>query len=328
MKAILQNGYGAPEKVLRHGDAPMPVPAAGEVLVEVRAASLNARDWHIMRGDPYIARLSAAEMSLRGPRGRVVGTDFAGRVVNIGGDIVGIAVGDDVYGEHAGAFAEYVSAPQDVVGVMPAGLSYEQAAAVPLAGNTALECLRDAANIQPGQRLLINGASGGVGTFAVQVGKALSAEVTAVCSTRNVTLVGDLGADHVIDYRRDEIRGTYDVVLDLVGNRPLRELRNLLAHNGTVVLSGGGVSTGGSLIGPMALFVKGMLAAKFGKTRIVAPQPKPARDKLDGLSTMLAAETIRPVIDRGWPLPEAAEAIRYLEEDHARAKVVLTVGNG
>ncbi|GAA0919414.1 NAD(P)-dependent alcohol dehydrogenase [Virgisporangium aurantiacum] len=324
MKAILQNGYGAPATALRYGETATPTPGPDDVLVETRAASVNARDWHIMRGDPYIARLTTSDMPLRGPRNRVLGTDFAGRVVAVGADVTGIAVGDDVYGEVNGAFAEYVCAPQDVVGLMPSNVNYEQAAAVPLAGNTALVCLLDEARIQPGQRLLVNGASGGVGTFAVQVGKALAAEVTAVCSPRNVDLVTSLGADHVVDYtKRDFTERRYDVVFDLVGNRSLKELRRCLADDGTIILSGGGVSTGGSLVGPMALFVRGALAAKFGRTRIIAPQPKPTRDRFDALTKLIEAGTVAPVIDRSYPLDEAPAAIRYLEEEHARAKVVL-----
>lgn len=325
MKAILQNGYGAPATALRYGDAPTPTPAPNEVLVETRAASVNARDWHLMRGDPYIARLTTPDMPLRGAKNRILDTDFAGKIVRVGRDVTGLNEGDDVYGEVNGAFAEFVSAPQDVVGIMPANLTHEQAAAVPLAGNTALECLREEARVQPGQRLLINGASGGVGTFAVQIGHALGAEVTAVCSTRNVDLVKGLGADHVVDYtKQDFTERRYDVVFDLVGNRSLTDLRRCLADNGTIVLSGGGVSTGGSLIGPMALFVRGMLAARFGKTRIIAPQPKPARDKFDALTKLIGAGTVAPVVDRTYPLHEAPAAIRYLEEEHARAKVVLT----
>lgn len=329
MKAILQNGYGAPATVLRYGETATPAPGPDDVLVETRAASLNARDWHIMRGDPYIARLMTPDMSLRGPRNRVLGTDFAGTVVAVGANVAGLAgglaVGDDVYGEVNGAFAEYVCAPQSDVGLMPSNLSYEQAAAVPLAGNTALVCLLDEARVQPGQRLLVNGASGGVGTFAVQVGKALAAEVTAVCSPRNVDLVTSLGADHVVDYtKHDFTERRYDVVFDLVGNRSLKDLRRCLAADGTIILSGGGVSTGGSLVGPMALFVRGTLAAKFGRTRIIAPQPKPARDRFDALTKLIEAGTVTPVIDRTYPLDEAPSAIRYLEEEHARAKVVLT----
>jgi NADPH:quinone reductase-like Zn-dependent oxidoreductase len=326
MKAVLQYGYGAPASVLRYGETARPTPGRNDVLVKVRAASLNARDWHLMRGDPYIARPTMPGMGWRGPKGRVLGTDFAGEVTAVGADVTDLTPGDAVYGEADGAFAEYVRAPRDVVGVMPAGLSFEQAAAVPLAGNTALECLRGQAGLRAGQRLLVNGASGGVGTFAVQIGHAAGAEVTAVCSTRNVELVAGLGADHVVDYTRQGVTGRYDVVFDLVGNRPLAELRRYVTDGGTLILSGGGVSTGGSLVGPMALFVRGTLAARLARRhRIIAPQPKPSRDGFAALTTLLEAGTVAPVIDRTYPLSEAPEAIRYLEDEHARAKVVLTV---
>ncbi|OHV20496.1 NADPH:quinone reductase [Parafrankia soli] len=327
MKAIVQNGYGSPG-VLRLGDVAQPAPAQNEVLVRVHAASLNARDWHVMRGDPYIARLMLPELPLRGPKNRILGTDFAGQVVAAGPDVTGLHPGDNVYGEADGAFAEYVCAPRDVLGAMPANLTYEQAAAVPLAGNTALVCLRDEAGLTAGQRLLINGASGGVGTFAVQVGKALGAEVTAVCSARNTDLVRSLGADHLIDYRQEDFTRTgrrYDVVFDLVSNRSLTALRRTVEPDGTLVLSGGGTSTGVSLIGPMGLFIRGMLAARFVPHRLIAPTPKPTPDRLAALRELIETGRIAPAIDRTYPLSEAPEAIRHLEVEHARAKVVLTV---
>lgn len=324
MKAVRQYGYGPPSAVLRYEDTERPTIGSTDVLVKVKAASLNARDWHLMRGDPYIARPTMPGMGLRGPKGRILGTDFAGEVTAVGADVTDLEPGDRVYGEADGAFAEYIGVSRELVATMPANLTHEQAAAVPLAGNTALGCLRDA-GVGPGRRLLINGASGGVGTFAVQIGRALGAEVTAVCGTRNVDLVRGLGADHVIDYRKQDITGGYDVVLDLVGNLTLGQLRRRLVPRGTLVLSGGGVSTGGSLIGPMALFVRGMLAAKVIRThRIIAPRPKPAPAAFDALNGLLGAGTVVPAIDRAYPLSEAPEAIRYLEEEHARAKVILT----
>ncbi|CAI7980305.1 NADPH:quinone reductase [Frankia sp. Hr75.2] len=326
MRAIVQNGYGPPD-VLRLDDVAQPAPARDEVLVRVRAASLNARDWHVMRGDPYLARLVLPGVSLRGPQNRILGTDFAGEVVAAGPGVTGLRPGDDVFGEADGAFAEYVCAPQDVLGAMPANLTYEQAAAVPLAGNTALVCLRDEAGLAAGQRLLINGASGGVGTFAVQVGRALGAEVTAVCSARNAELVRSLGADHVVDYRQEDFTRAglrYDVVFDLVANRSLTALRRAVAPGGTLVLSGGGTSTGVSLVGPMGLFIRGMLAARFVPHRLIAPTPKPSGQRLSALRELIEAGRITPVIDRAYPLSEAPEAIRYLEVEHARAKVVLT----
>jgi NADPH:quinone reductase-like Zn-dependent oxidoreductase len=266
-------------------------------------------------------------MSLRGPKGRILGTDFAGQIVAVGSDVTGLRVGDDVYGEVDHAFAEYVRAPQDVVGLMPKNLTHVQAAAVPLAGNTALACLRDEARLEAGQRVLINGASGGVGTFAVQIGKALGAEVTAVCSTRNVDLVRSLGADQVVDYTRDDFSRSgrrYHVVLDLVGNRSLTALRRVLTPAGNLVLSGGGVSTGGSIVGPMGLFIRAMLAGRFMRHRVIAPQPKPNPGGFSALRELIEAGKVTPVLDRTFDLAQAAEAIRYMEVEHARAKVVLT----
>ncbi|MEV4947749.1 NAD(P)-dependent alcohol dehydrogenase [Streptomyces sp. NPDC053755] len=323
MKAIVQDRYGSPD-VLEYRDVEEPAVAGHEVLVRVRAAAVNARDWHYMRGDPYVARLA---FGLGRPRVRVRGTDFAGVVQAVGKDVRGFRAGDEVFGEAEGAFAQYVRATPDVLAPIPAGLTFAQAAAVPLAGNTALMGLRDVGRVGPGARILINGASGGVGTFAVQIGKALGAEVTAVCGTRNADLVGSLGADHVVDYTRDDFTrrpGRYDVVLDLVGNRSLAAYRRVLAPDGTLVLSGGGVSRGGSLFGPMGLLVRGRAVAAFVGHRLLVLESTPSAENLVALGELVETGRLTPVIDRTYPLGEAAEAIRYLEVEHARAKVVLT----
>jgi NADPH:quinone reductase-like Zn-dependent oxidoreductase len=236
--------------------------------------------------------------------------------------------GDEVFGEADGAFAEYVSAPDETVDTKPANLTFEQAAAVPLAGNTALMGLRDHAQVRPGQRVLINGASGGVGTFAVQIAKSLGAEVTGVCSARNADLVRSIGADHVIDYASEDFSRSgqrYDVVFDLVGNRSLSDCRRALTPDGTLVLSGGGVSEGGSLVGPMALFVKGMLLSRFVSHRLLQFTAKPSRANLAALRELTESGAVAPVVDRAYQLSEVPEAIRYLEVEHARAKVVITV---
>jgi NADPH:quinone reductase-like Zn-dependent oxidoreductase len=327
MKAIVQDRYGSPD-VLRVGEVDRPAPGAGEVLVQVHAASVNARDWHLMRGDPYLARLLAPEAGWSGPRVRVRGTDFAGRVEAVGRDVTRLRPGDEVFGEAVGAFAEYVLVREDLAEVRPANLTFEQAAALPLAANTALMGLRDAARVQPGQQVLINGASGGVGTFAVQIARWLGAEVTAVCSTRNADMVRGLGADHVIDYTREDfVSGgrRYEAVLDLVGNRSLRDCRRALKPSGTLVLAGGGVSRGGSLVGPMGLIIRAQVLARFVRQRLVVLAATPSRANLATLRDLAEAGTVVPVIDRTYPLHEAAEAIRYLEGEHARAKVVLTV---
>ncbi|SHM72577.1 NAD(P)-dependent alcohol dehydrogenase [Cryptosporangium aurantiacum] len=326
MKAVLQHRYGSPD-VLRYEDVDTPSPAADEVVVRVRAASVNARDWHLLRGDPYVSRLLTPDLTLRAPAAAVRGTDFAGVVDAVGSGVTRLRVGDEVFGEAPGAFAEYVRVSQDHVDVKPANLTFEQAAALPLAANTALVGLRDEADVQPGQSVLINGASGGVGTFAVQLATALGANVTGVCSPRNAELVRSLGAQRVVDYTREDFTRAperYDVVFDLVGNRSLRALRSVLTPRGALLLSGGGVSTGGKLLGPMVLIVHGQLRSKFVRQRILVPVATPSSANLAALREFAEAGTLKPVIDRTYPLSAAADAIRYLETDHARAKVVLT----
>ena len=236
-------------------------------------------------------------------------------------------LGDPVFGEADAALAEYVVAPHDAVASVPAGTSFAEAAALPLAGNTALTCLR-AGGPEPGGRLLINGASGGVGTFALQMAKAQGLHVTAVCSARNTDLARSLGADVVIDYRLDDFCAApdrYDMVLDLVGNRSVRALRRLVRPSGTLVLSGGGVSGEGRFVGPLGLLLRAQLAARLPGPRIVVPLAKPTRERLEELATLVASGTVSPVIDKTFPLGSGAEAIRYLETEHARAKVVVTV---
>jgi NADPH:quinone reductase-like Zn-dependent oxidoreductase len=324
MKAIVQDRYGPPD-VLELRDIETPTAGNNEVLVRVHAAAVNALDWHYMRGDPYVARPS---MGLRRPKVRIRGRDFAGRVEAVGEGVDRFRPGDEVFGEADGAFAEYVSAPAGAVDPKPANLTFEQAAAVPVAGNTALMGLRDLAQARPGQQVLINGASGGVGTFAVQIAKSLGAEVTGVCSARNADLVRSIGADHVIDYASEDFSRNgqrYDVVFDLVGNRSLTDCRRALTPEGTLVLSGGGVSTGGSLVGPMALFVKGMLLSRFVRHRLLQFTEKPSSGNLAALRELIESGAVAPVVDRTYQLSEVPEAIRYLEVDHARAKVVIAV---
>ncbi|MEJ3744580.1 NAD(P)-dependent alcohol dehydrogenase [Actinomycetes bacterium KLBMP 9797] len=329
MKAIIRDRYGAPD-VLRLGEVAKPVPAPNEVLVRVRAVSLNARDWHFLRGDPYAARLFEPSLGITRPKRPILGTDFAGTVEAVGAGVSRLRPGDDVYGEVHSAFAEYVCAPVDVVDVKPANLTFEQAAAVPLAGNTALMGIRDAARIQAGERILVNGASGGVGTFAVQIAKLFGAEVTAVCSTRNVDLVRSLGADRVVDYTREDFTRDarrYDVVFDLVGNRSLTEFRRALTPAGTLVLSGGGVSNGGSLLGPIALLLRATAISRFVRHRLAPLPAVPSTANLATLRELIESGAVTPVIDRAYQLGEVPAAIRYLEVEHARAKVVITVSS-
>lgn len=321
MKAIVQDRYGSAD-VLELREVDRPVPAAGEVLVRVRASSVNAADWHVMRGDPYFARLF---LGLRGPRARIRGMDFAGVVEEVGPGVGGmVQVGDEVFGEVEGAFAEYVRVPAHLVAHKPSSLTFEQTATLPLAGNTAWMGLRD---LQAGQKVLINGASGGVGLMAVQIAKARKAVVTGVCSTRNVEQVRSVGADHVVDYRTTDFTRTgqvYDVVFDLVGNRSMSALRSLLTPDGTLVLSGGGSFTGGALFGPYRLIIQGKVLSRFTRQRLVVLEAKPSRENLAALRELAESGRLVPVIERTYPLTEAPDAIRHVESEHARAKVVVT----
>ncbi len=327
MKAIVQDRYGSAD-VLALREVDDPVVTDNGVLVRIRAAAVNAADWHIMRGDPYLAR---ASIGLRRPKARIRGRDFAGQVEAVGKAVTRFQPGDEVYGELGdgnGSFAEYTVVAEDLVERKPANLTFEQAAALPLAGITALMGLREVGQVKPGQRVLINGASGGVGLFAVQLGKAFGAEVTGVCSAKNADLVRSVGADQVIDYAQDDFtrNGTrYDLVFDLVGNRSLTELRRALTPAGTLVLSGGGVSNGGSLLGPIGLIAKGSLLSWFVRQRMIALVTKPTQERLATLRELAESGQLTPVIDRTYPLREAAEAIRYLELEHARAKVIVTM---
>jgi NADPH:quinone reductase-like Zn-dependent oxidoreductase len=324
MKAVVQDRYGSPD-VLELREVDRPTPADHEVLVRVHAAAVNARDWHLMRGDPYLVRLV---YGFGRPKTEIRGTDFAGRVEAVGRHVKRFRPGDEVFGEADGAFAQYVCASHDVVEPKPKNMTFEQAAAVPLAGNTALMGLRDLGRVQPGQKVLVNGASGGVGTFAVQIAKQFGAHVTGVCSTRNVDLVRSFGADQVIDYTKDDFTRNgqrYDVVFDLVANRTLTEYRRALTPDGTLVLSGGGVPENGSVVGPMGLILKGQALSRFVRHRLLVLTAKPSKENLAALRELAESQGVTSVIDRTYPLSEVPEAIRYLEVEHARAKVVITV---
>jgi NADPH:quinone reductase-like Zn-dependent oxidoreductase len=327
MRALVQHAYGAPD-VLEVAAVPVPEPGPGQVRVRVAAASVNARDWHIMRGEPRLARLLDRTVFGRtAPRVAVRGTDFAGTVEAVGAGVTRWRPGDPVFGEADGALAEHVVAPQEHVAPVPTGTSLAQAAALPLAANTALTCLR-AGDPRPGARLLINGASGGVGTFAIQLATVMGLHVTAVCSTRNADLARSLGAGAVFDYTVEDFCAApdrYDLVLDLVGNRSVRDLRRLVHPAGTLILSGGGVSGEGRYVGPLGLLVRAQLLARLPGPRIVVPQARPGAERLEELAALVAAGSISPVVDRVFDLDHGADALRYLETEHARAKVVVTV---
>jgi NADPH:quinone reductase-like Zn-dependent oxidoreductase len=324
MKAIVQDVYGGPD-VLELRDISRPEVTDDGVLVRVHAAGVNPADWHIMRGSPYVARLA---LGLRKRKGEVLGLDFAGTVESVGGAVTQFQPGDEVFGSSDGAFAEYVCVREDrALARKPAKLTFEQAAAVPIGAVTALQGLRDQAHIQPGQSVLINGASGGVGTFAVQIAKSFGAKITGVCSTRNVDMVRGIGADAVIDYTHEDFtRGDqrYDLMLDIAGNRPWSECKRVLGPRATFVAVGG--PTGNPWIGPLGQSVAVRFASMGGSQKVITLfLAKSTKQDLLVLRDLLEAGKITPVIDRTYPLSETPEAIRYLEAGHARGKVVITV---
>jgi NADPH:quinone reductase-like Zn-dependent oxidoreductase len=326
VKAIVQERFGPPE-VLRLADVDIPRVGPGDVLVRVRAAGLNPYDWHMLRGDPYVARLMGG-VGVRRPKSRVAGLDAAGTVEAVGADVHGVRVGDDVLAFCPGALAEYaLVGPPGAFAPKPANLTFEQAAAVPLAAVTALQALRDAAGLRAGQRLLVNGAAGGIGTFAVQLAAGLGAEVTGVCGTHNVDLVRSLGAAHVVDYTSADVLDLperYDAILDNVGNLPARRLRRLLAPGGILLLNGGGEP--GKVIGAVGRFAGGAALGVVVRQRIRPLVAKPRQADLVTLADLLGTGQLTPVLDRTFPLPDTADALRHVEARHTRGKVVITIG--
>jgi NADPH:quinone reductase-like Zn-dependent oxidoreductase len=301
-----------------------PTPAGDEVLVRVRASSVNPVDWHTLIGSPYLVRL---QEGLRRPKSDRLGVDFAGTVEAVGSDVTGFQPGDEVFGGKTGALAEFVCVREDR-GVVrkPANVTFEQAAAVPVAGLTALQGLRDKGQLEPGQNVLINGASGGVGTFAVQIAKAFGGEVTAVCSSRNAELVQSLGADHVVDYTHEDFTRSgarHDLVLDIAGGRSWTEWRRILEPRGTLVVVGGPKTN--RLVGPLGRALAMRVASVFGNRRVVLFLAKFEKADLEVLRGLLESEKVIPAVDRQFALTETAAALHYLGEGHARAKVVVTV---
>ena len=319
MKAAVYRRYGPPD-VVQIEDVEKPVPRDDEVLIKVRAASLNPLDWHFMRGMPRVVRLAAG---LGRPKYTGLGTDVAGQVEAAGESVTRFRPGDEVFGTCRGAFAEYARASEAVLVNKPDPVTFEQAASAPVAAFSALQGLRDSGKIQPGQKVLVNGAAGGVGTFAVQIAKWLSADVTGVCSTRNLEMVRSIGADRVVDYTQEDFtRGAerFDVILDCVGNRSLAECARVLVPKGIhVPVGGSGDQLFASLIQKLALslFVSQKLVIFF--------LAKPNAEDLTIISGLMASGKVRPVIDKRYKLTEVAEAIRYLEQGHARGKVVVTM---
>ena len=322
MKAITNIKYGPPE-VLQLKEVAKPVPKDNEVLVKVIAASANPADWHMIRGEPKFARLA---FGLTKPKNIIPGIDIAGKVEAVGKNIKEFHLGDEVFGDcgWGGAFAEYVCVNENRLVPKPANISFEEGASISVAAISALQGLRDKGNIQSGQKVLINGASGGVGTFAVQLAKYFSAEVTGVCSTRNLDLVRSIGADKVIDYTKEDFDDTtqkYDLIIDNVANRSVTDLQRALSPNGLCVIIG--FSSLSRMIQQMLL---GPLASMIGNKKIVGlGTAKPNKKDLNFLKELLAIGKIKPVIDRSYSLSEVPEAIRYLEEGHARGKVVITL---
>ena len=317
MKAIIYTEYGSPD-VLELKEVARPTPKDNEVLVKVHAASANAADWHLMRAEPFLARL---ENGLLKPKNTKLGADIAGRVEAVGRNVTQFQAGDDVFGcmplNELGGFAEYVCAHEEAVALKPARLTFEQAAAVPLAAFTALQGLRDKGQIQPGQKVLINGASGGVGHFAVQIAKSYKTEVTGVCSTRNLDMVRSIGADHVIDYTKEDFTQTgqqYDLIFDAVGNRSVSEYQRALSPNGICSVAG---------FTSLSRLFQFMLLG--GKKVGLMETAKGNKKDLLFIKELLEAGKVVPVIDRVYPFSETAEAIRYLEKGHAQGKVVITV---
>jgi NADPH:quinone reductase-like Zn-dependent oxidoreductase len=323
MKAIVQDTYGETD-VLQFRDIDKPQIADDEVLVRVRAAGVDRGVWHLMTGLAYPIRL--AGYGLRAPKTPVPGMDLAGVVEAVGKDVTRFRPGDEVFGIGKGAFAEYARAPEDKLAPKPANLTFEQAAAVAISGSTALQAVRDHGQVRPGQQVLIIGASGGVGTYAVQLAKAFGAEVTAVSSTTKVDLVRSIGADHVIDYTREDFadgRQHYDVILDIGGNSSLSRLRRALTPKGTLVIVGG--ETGGKWVGGYDRQLRATVLSRFVSQDLKTFVNKEKHEYLIALTELIEAGKVTPVIDRTYPLTDAPKAIRYLEEGHARGKLVITV---
>jgi NADPH:quinone reductase-like Zn-dependent oxidoreductase len=325
MKAIVQDAYGT-EDVLEYRDIDKPVPKDDEVLVRVRAAGLDRGVWHVMTGLPYLVRVVVPTMGLGRPRVPVRGMDLAGQVEAVGGRVTRFQPGDAVFGWTDGSYAEYASVPEDQLVPMPVNLGFEQAAAVPISGLAALQGLRDVGEIQAGQRVLVIGAAGGVGSFAVQLAKAFGAHVTGVGSTSQLDLIRSLGADEVVDYTRDDVTDGsrhWDLILDTAGHRSLSQLRRALIARGTLVIVGSEVR--GRWMGGFDRNLRAVALSRLVGQRLRMLSSTPRQDDLQTLRELIEAGKVTPVVDRTFPLPETPEAIRHLLRGHGRGKIVITV---
>jgi NADPH:quinone reductase-like Zn-dependent oxidoreductase len=322
MQAIVYRCYGSAD-VLEFENVEKPTPADDELLVKIHAAAVNPLDWHFVKGAPYFLRLMSG---LGAPNNTRLGVDFAGTVEAVGHNVTRFKPGDEVFGGKTGAFAEYVTVSENAALTMkPIGVSFEQAASAPIAAVTALQALRDIGKLEQGQKVLINGASGGVGTFAVQIAKSFGAEVTGVCSTRNVEMVRSIGADHVFDYTKEdyiESGQQYDLIIDMVGNHSLLENRRVLKPEGTFVIVGGGK---GNWLGPMMTPIKALMLSPFVDQEIILILAEINKEDLATLGDLMQAGKVTPVIDRRYKLSEVPAAIRYSEEGHARGKIIINL---
>jgi NADPH:quinone reductase-like Zn-dependent oxidoreductase len=322
MKAVLHTRYGRPADVIELGEAETPSIQDDQVLVRVHASSVNPVEWYRVTG-PYFARFDSG---LRRPKSPLLGGDLAGRIEAVGRDVENVQPGDEVFGTSVGSWAEHAATREIRLAPKPGNLSFEEAAAVPVAAITALQALRDKGQVQPGQRVLINGASGGVGTFAVQLAKAFGADVTAVCSTRNVEQAGSLGADRVVDYTHEDftrLDERHDLMLDIAGSRSFSDFRRVLTPEATVVLVGGKMSYRG--FGPLPHLFATMVASKGRSQKVTFFVAKIRREDLLVVKELIEAGKVAPVIDRRYALGEVPEALTYFGEGHARGKVVITI---
>lgn len=321
MKAITRTEYGSADN-LRFEEVPMPAVDDTRVLVKVRASSVNPYDWHYVRGEPYLLRMSSG---YRRPKDPAVGLDVAGTVAAVGAKVTRFQPGDEVFGCAHGAFAEYVVAMEKRLAPKPQDLSFESAASLPCAGVTALQAIRDKGGVATGMSVLVNGASGGVGSFSVQIARSLGAEVTGVCSTRNLELVREIGAAHVVDYTRDDFARQaqrYDVVVDTIGNRSLGDLRRALTPRGTLVVAGGAK---GRWFRPVALLLKVAIVSPLVRQELRGVLAEVTPENLEALADLVVKGAVTPVVDRTCPLSELPQALAYVEEGHARGKVLITV---